>query len=174
MGRARPFVCTLECVGLEIRWTARTRACGTVDCSSVVCARSTACRSGPHGTVDCSSVRLRAFDCDCTSRGHGKHGHEKASAHVRLLVGHARLGKLARVVCACSAATARRVGMGSMGMEKAWRRRWDERACMGRTEPCPCRLSCRTGSSRLFMSTSNEAVQVDGVHCVRLNSYPSW
>ena len=67
MGRARPFVCTLECVGMEIRWTARTRARGTVDCSSVVCARSTACRSGPHGTVDCSSVRLRACDCDCTS-----------------------------------------------------------------------------------------------------------
>ena len=56
-----------DCMGMEIRRTARTasRLRGTVDCSSAVCARSTARLSGSPGTT--RSCRLCAFDCDCLS-----------------------------------------------------------------------------------------------------------
>ena len=145
MGRARPFVCTLECVGMEIRWTARTRARGTVDCSSVVCARSTACRSGPHGTVDCSSVRLRALwdgrllvrrlrAFDCSSVWPAWDGRLRVrrlrtfdcSSVWRAWDGRVLVRLSARVqlllhVCARVTATARRVGMKNMGMKRRLR-----------------------------------------------------
>ena len=89
---------TTDCMGMEIRGTARTvsRVLGTVDCLSSarirlrllvrlcvrlrlhVCVRSTA-------TACLRSV----FDCDCMSCGHEKHGHEKGalrSFEQRLLV----------------------------------------------------------------------------------------
>ena len=118
--------------------------CGTVDCPSSARVRLLVSLARMRRSTACPSVCARAI---ATARrvGMGNMGMKKASEHVRLLVGQARLGKLARVVCACTTATARRVGMGSMDMERARRRRWDERACLGRTGPCP---PCRIGSSR--------------------------
>ena len=103
---ARPSVCarcgTVDCASVV---RARSTACQsgaheTVDCLSVrlracdrdcasrghgkhghekgVCARPTACRSGPPGKT--RPCRLCVSDCDCTTRGHGKHGHGKGTA----------------------------------------------------------------------------------------------
>ena len=134
-----------------------------------------------ESAVDCSSVGL-AWDDSFVS-----------SVRVRLRVGQARLGRLHRLVCARSTACRSdppgttapsrlcafdcdgSSGHGKHGHGKgAAPQMGRARARMGRTGPCPCRLSCRTDSSRLCMWTSNKAVEVAGVHCVQLNSHPSW
>ena len=140
----------------ESRWTSRTSR------------RSTARRSGSPGTT--RSCRLCAFDCGSVRPAWDDWS--VSSVRVRLLVGQARLGRLLRLVCARSTATAR-LGMGSMGMEKARRRRWDERA-RAWDELDLVRVVCLAAPIRVVCACRYRAVEVAGVHCVRLNAHPSW
>ena len=137
----------------ESRWTSRTSR-------SFVRAWDCCAGSSVSSAVDCSSVGL-AWDDSFVS-----------SVRVRLRVGQARLGRLVRLVCARSTATAR-LGMGSMGMEKARRRRWDERA-RAWDELDLVRVVCLAAPIRVVCACRYRAVEVAGVHCVRLNSHPSW
>ena len=219
MGRARPFVCAFDCVGMGIRWTARTavarawdgrllvRRLRAFDCLSVwpawdgrlhvrpsarVVGRSTArppaarvrllvglARMGR--STACSSVcaratataRLRACDCDCTSRGHGKHGHGKGVCACPTACRSGPPGKtcpcrLCVFDCDCTTR-----GHGKHGHEKGTAPQKGRARVLGTNWT----LSASSVLPHWFESsllTSNKAVQVAGVHCVRLNSYPSW
>ena len=85
--RARSTACqsgaheTVDCLSVRLRACDRdcaSRGHGKHGHEKGVCARPTACRSGPPGKT--RPCRLCVSDCDCTTRGHGKHGHGKGTA----------------------------------------------------------------------------------------------
>ena len=194
MGRARPFVCALECVGMGSRWTARTRArvrllvwpawdgrlrvrpsalwigrlrvrrLRAFDCSSVWRAWDgrVLVRRSARATA---TARLRACDCD--------YGYENMGMKRRL-----RTSDCLSVLPAWENSPVRLRLHDAWAWEAwAWKRHGaadgtSARACDGQDlvrGVCLAALVLRP-----FLLASNKAVEVAGVHCVRLNSCPSW
>ena len=181
MGRARPSVCAFDCVGMGIHWTARTvvarawdgrllvRRLRAFDCSSVWPAWDgrRLVRLSARASWDGRLLvrRLRAFDCSSVWPAWDGRRLVRLSARV---VGRSTARPS---VCARSTATARRVGMGNMGMEKGTAPHMGRARVHGTNRT----LSVSSVLPHWFeLLTSNKAVQVAGVHCVRLNSCPSW
>ena len=113
MGRARPFVCAFDCVGMEIRWTARTvvarawdgrllvRRLRAFDCSSVWPARD-----GRLLVRSSARVRLRlhvawAWETWAWKRHGAADGTSARAWDEQDLVRVVCLAALVRVVCSC-------------------------------------------------------------------------